>query len=111
MFSKIATLGAMLALLHSVTAAGAAPRKTAQATPNCCATRTRCCDKVEFCCDQPEKAQCCKTGTPCCDMADCCGSGVKTARATSPKRVRKVAVRKTSPAPACCRKGQASARS
>jgi hypothetical protein len=111
MFSKIASLGAMLALVVSVTAAGAAPRKTAQAAPNCCVTRTRCCDKVEFCCDQPEKAQCCKTGTPCCDMADCCGSGAKTARAQSPKRARKVAVRKSTSAPACCKKGHASARS
>lgn len=77
MSGKIATFGAMLALVFSAGFAGAAP--ALPQTANCCAAQTRCCEAAQFCCDRPEQAACCQAGTACCDLKDCCGTGAQTA--------------------------------
>ena len=117
MFGKIATLGAMLALLLSV---GSVSAKTSQ-TPSCCATQTRCCAEAKVCCDQPDQATCCQTGTACCDMKDCCGTqktaaaksstfksaaakAAKTCPVTGLNRAQCCAS-KASPMPPCCAQG------
>jgi hypothetical protein len=90
MFSRLFAIGALLALHLTVSSVAAKPSPTAP----CCVNKVRCCDKVKYCCDQPEKADCCKTGTSCCDMPVCCGTKPK------PKTVVKVAkVKKTAD---CC---------
>ena len=70
----------------------AAPKSKPEA-PSCCATKTRCCDKVKFCCDQPDKADCCKKKVACCDKTPCCGPVAKVQP-----------VKKTTAAPSCCAK-------
>lgn len=109
MFAKIATFGAALALLATASFAAPAPKKAAQGGASCCVTKTRCCDKVEFCCDQPEKAQCCKKGISCCDMDECCGTGAKSTKTRKVTTVRKTAAAKA--APSCCQKGHKASRS
>lgn len=80
-----------LALATTLALPALAAPKTNSGAASCCATRTRCCDKVRFCCDQPEKAECCQKGVACCDRTPCCGPAGKV-KATGRKAA----------APACC---------
>ncbi len=70
----------------------------------CCATKTRCCDKVEFCCDQPDKAECCLKGVACCDKEPCCGpvAGKKSAKSAAGKTVIAKKLVGKSAAKSCC---------
>ena len=104
MFTKIASLGAMLALLVSVTAVAAQPSRTA----SCCVEKTRCCTAAEACCDQPAQADCCKTGTACCDMKECCAPQKKAAASTCPVtglNRSQCCASQASPMPPCCSQG------
>ena len=84
--------------------------KTNAGTASCCAAKTRCCDKVQFCCDQPEKAECCKKGVACCDQRPCCGRAKKatavgaTCSVTGQPRAACCAS-KASAMPPCCQTG------
>lgn len=78
-----------LALAVTLMVPALAAPKTSVAS--CCATKTRCCDKVKFCCDQPDKAECCQKGIACCDKTPCCGPTEKVKPAA-----------KKAAAPGCC---------
>ena len=107
MFGKIASFGAMLALLLSVGAARAADPKP---QPGCCAPKTACCTPAKSCCTETRKAACCKPGAACCraDKA-CCASKptVKSAGACPVTGLdrRQCCASKASPLPPCCMKG------
>ena len=100
MFRSTFLQSAAVAVLLLVPAlAGPKTVKVKAGAASCCVTQTRCCDKVEFCCDQPDKAECCLKGIACCDKQPCCGPAVSAKRAaTKAPAVKKVAATKS-----CCK--------
>jgi hypothetical protein len=101
MFGKIASFGAMLALLVSVGSAAAKPSPSQVPSGRCCAT-------ARYCCDQPDKAACCKIGTACCDMKDCCGPQKQAAASACPVtdlNRSQCCASKASAMPPCCMSG------
>jgi hypothetical protein len=80
MFSKIVTLGALLALTASLTAPFGAAAKSAKPAA-CCVAKAACCAQAKECCKKPDQAKCCKTGAACCEKKKaCCGKEKASAK-------------------------------